>query len=74
MPFLGSIFSSIGLGLMSTLSEHSHSWEKIVYLIFAGFGSGFVVQTTIIGLQQSVKPELIPVATSSNTFLQVMGG
>ncbi|TPX69658.1 asparagine synthase (glutamine-hydrolysing) [Spizellomyces sp. 'palustris'] len=73
-PFIGSVLSSIGLGLMSTLNADSKTWQRIIYLLIAGLGSGSIVQTSVVGIQHSVSPDLIAVATSANTFVQILGG
>ncbi|KAH6586224.1 hypothetical protein BASA50_000689 [Batrachochytrium salamandrivorans] len=72
--FIGSILLTIGAVLISTLSQHSTHAEQIGYLLLAGLGVGCMIQIRTIGIQASVSPHNIAVATSSSTFFQSLGG
>lgn len=47
-PIIGTIFLSIGLGLLSLLGINSNQGEKIGFLLLMGIGVGLVLQVIFV--------------------------
>jgi hypothetical protein len=72
---LGSaILTTIGNGLLSTLSPSTSTGEWIGYQILMGAGRGFGMQMPIIAIQNTILPDLIPISMSLLSFSQAFGG
>lgn len=72
-PIAGLTIMSIGLGLMSTLTQTTPFWQLAIFAILIGMGLGLSMQTIVIALQNAVKPQELGIATSSNTFFRSIG-
>ncbi|KAJ3113462.1 hypothetical protein HDU96_003366 [Phlyctochytrium bullatum] len=75
MPFLplsGAVVA-LGAGLLSTLDESSPIFKQILYLLIAGIGVGFSIQTVLLAAQAAVEPELLSVVTTNTNFWQLVG-
>ena len=72
-PIAGLAIMSIGLALMSTLSETTPFWQLAIFAVMIGMGLGLSMQTIVIALQNAVKPQELGIATSSNTFFRSIG-
>ncbi|KAJ3046062.1 hypothetical protein HDV00_003812 [Rhizophlyctis rosea] len=72
--FSGGTILTIGIALISTLSETSNKGMQIGYLLLAGIGVGNLIQTRVIGAQASVSLKNIAVVTSTVNFCQTFGG
>jgi hypothetical protein len=73
-PIIGAGIMTIGLLLMSTLTEDTSFWILSGFAILVGAGLGLSMQTIVIALQNSVDFADMGVATSSNTFFRSLGG
>jgi hypothetical protein len=73
-PIVGAGIMTIGLLLMSTLTENTSFWILSGFAVLVGAGLGLSMQTIVIALQNSVDFADMGVATSSNTFFRSLGG
>ncbi|KAG0652816.1 MFS gliotoxin efflux transporter gliA [Hyphodiscus hymeniophilus] len=76
VPFLiaGSMMTTIGCGLLYTLSTHSTSSAWIGYQALAGLGVGLALQVPVISAQAVVAPSDLSSATAMILFAQTIGG
>ncbi|KUJ18298.1 MFS general substrate transporter [Mollisia scopiformis] len=76
VPFMiiGSCLTTVGCGLLYSLSTHSSSGEWIGYQIVAGLGIGLALQVPIISAQAIVDPSDLASATAMILFFQTIGG
>nr|KAJ3418031.1 hypothetical protein HK105_000452 [Polyrhizophydium stewartii] len=72
--FVGSVVLTVGALLMSTMTQYSTRAQQVGYQLIAGLGVGSMIQMRTIGIQASVTPENIAVATAAATFFQSLGG
>jgi hypothetical protein len=70
----GMAISSIGTGLLSTLSPTTPTGHWIGFQILAGAGRGMVFQAPFLAIQHAVKPNQISVAVGLLSFGQNAGG
>ncbi|KXS21404.1 MFS general substrate transporter, partial [Gonapodya prolifera JEL478] len=70
----GAVFQAVGGGLMYTMNADSNSGQKIGYLILAGIGLGFTLQSLTIAAQAASSDEDLSLVTSNNNFWQQVGG
>ncbi|OQE00157.1 hypothetical protein PENVUL_c057G02872 [Penicillium vulpinum] len=75
LPFLlaGGVISSIGYGLLSTLSATTPVAKWIGYQVLYGVGSGCTTAAPYIAIQSLVAPEQIPLAMAIIIFWQNIG-
>ncbi|KAE9375543.1 putative HC-toxin efflux carrier [Stipitochalara longipes BDJ] len=76
VPFMiiGSVLSTIGAGLLYTLSTTSSSGHWIGYQIITGLGIGLALQVPIIAAQASVSAADLSSVTAMILFCQTIGG
>ncbi|WP_182111505.1 DHA2 family efflux MFS transporter permease subunit [Actinotalea sp. JY-7876] len=72
-PILGMGIATVGLVLLTQLTPQMSIVTFGVMIFVLGFGLGFVMQTIVIAVQNSVSPEMVGVATSTNNFLREIG-
>ncbi len=72
-PIIGLALMTIGITLLSTLTETTSFWKLSIYAVLIGAGLGFSMQTIVIALQNSVEFKDLGVATSANTFFRSIG-
>ncbi|KAJ3158888.1 hypothetical protein HK101_001219 [Irineochytrium annulatum] len=72
--YVGSLTLALGIGLISTLTASSPEAIQIIYLFITGLGAGCVIQIRVLGLQASVDPPRIAIATAVSQFSQSLGG
>jgi hypothetical protein len=65
---------SIANGLLSTLSPSTSTAKWVGYQILLGVGRGLGTQTSIIAVQNTIAPAMIPVAMAMISFSQTFGG
>ena len=71
---LSVIFTSVGAGLLTTLSPTTATAHWIGYQIIYGLGTGFGFQQAIL-IAQTVLPRMdIPIGSSMMMFCQILGG
>ena len=72
-PIIGLALMTLGLAMLSTLTETTAFWKLAIYAILVGAGLGLSMQTIVIALQNSVDFKDLGVATSANTFFRSIG-
>ena len=72
-PVIGLAIMTVGIALLSTLSETTPYWQLSIYAIMIGAGLGLSMQTIVIALQNSVDMKDLGIATSANTFFRSIG-
>ncbi|CAB4757016.1 unannotated protein [freshwater metagenome] len=72
-PIIGLALMTVGITLLSTLTENTPFWKLSIYAVLIGAGLGFSMQTIVIALQNSVEFKDMGVATSANTFFRSIG-
>ncbi|CAG8908557.1 unnamed protein product [Penicillium egyptiacum] len=70
----GWIIWAIGLGLFSTLDQHSGLGKQIGYGILTGVGVGNTLQPSLIAVQAGVERRDMAVITSFRNFVRNLGG
>lgn len=70
----GSMFATIGYGLLSSLSPSTSNSRRIGYQVLFGIGIGSATTTPFIAVQGLVSPAQIPVAMGIVIFTQNLGG
>ncbi|MDN6605569.1 MDR family MFS transporter [Brevibacterium sp.] len=72
-PLFGTLIAGLALAWMTTLTADT-SMVLIGCMIFAmGFGLGLVMQIIVLVIQNSVAPELVGTATSTNNYFREIG-
>jgi hypothetical protein len=71
---IGSVLSTIGAGLLYTLSTTSSSAHWIGFQIITGLGIGLALQVPIIAAQGSVSAADLSSVTAMILFCQTIGG
>ncbi|MEJ6573799.1 MAG: MDR family MFS transporter [Actinomycetes bacterium] len=72
-PIIGLALMTVGIAMLSTLTETTPFWKLSIYAILIGAGLGFSMQTIVIALQNSVEFRDMGIATSANTFFRSIG-
>ncbi|KAJ5258055.1 hypothetical protein N7524_009611 [Penicillium chrysogenum] len=70
----GWIIWAVGLGLFSTLDQHSGLGKQIGYGILTGVGVGNTLQPSLIAVQAGVERRDMAVITSFRNFVRNLGG
>ncbi len=73
-PIAGTAFATVGMFLLSTLTEFSSLVALGVYLLVLGVGLGMTMQVLVIVVQNAVDFKDLGVATSGATFFRSIGG
>ena len=73
-PIVGLAVSSIGLYLLSTMTERTTSGTASLYMLILGLGMGSVMQVLVIAVQNAVDYRDLGVATSGNSLFRLIGG
>ena len=72
-PLFGTLIAGLALAWMTTLTADT-SMVLIGMMIFTmGFGLGLVMQIIVLIIQNSVAPEMVGTATSTNNFFREIG-
>lgn len=72
-PLFGTLIAGLALAWMTTLTADT-SMALIGCMIFTmGFGLGLVMQIIVLVIQNSVAPELVGTATSTNNYFREIG-
>lgn len=72
-PIAGTAVMSVGLVLLSRLTEHSSTTEMSLYFLVFGLGLGLVMQVLVLIVQNSVGYQDLGVATAGATFFRSIG-
>ena len=70
----GVAVMTIGMFLMSGMSDSTQYWRAIVYIVVLGFGLGFTLPSYTIAVQNAVEHRFLGVATSTVQFYRTIGG
>ncbi|NUS03964.1 MAG: MFS transporter [Nonomuraea sp.] len=74
LPIAGTAVATVGLFLLSGLTEHSSLLTMGAYLLVLGVGLGMTMQVLVIVVQNAVDFKDLGVATSGATFFRSIGG
>ncbi|KAA8564942.1 hypothetical protein MFRU_008g02080 [Monilinia fructicola] len=74
LMILGAVGTTVGCGLIYTLSATSTSAQWIGYQALAGLSAGLAIQIPVISTQGTVSPADLSSATAMVLFLQTIGG
>lgn len=69
---LGWAVWSVGLGLYSTLDEHSSVAKQVGYAILTGVGVGFTLQPALVAIQSVVDRKTMAVVTSARKWVRFL--
>lgn len=72
-PIIGLIIMSMGLALLTRLSETTSFLELSVYEFMIGIGLGLSMQPVVIALQNDLDFKDMGIGTSANTFFRSIG-
>jgi EmrB/QacA subfamily drug resistance transporter len=73
-PIIGTAFMTVGMFLLSRLSQTSSGGFNALAMAVFGFGLGLVMQVLIIATQNTVDYKDLGTATSGVTFFRSIGG
>jgi EmrB/QacA subfamily drug resistance transporter len=74
LPIIGAAAMTLGMYLLTTLTDHTSRATTGLFFVVLGVGMGFLMQVTTIVMQNSVGPRDMGVASSARTFFQQIGG
>jgi hypothetical protein len=72
-PIAGTAVSTVGMVLMSRLSETTPPWERGVYMWVLGVGLGLVMPVLTLAVQNALPFTDIGTGTSANLFFRNLG-
>jgi MFS family permease len=72
-PIVGSVLTTVGLGLLSTIGMHTSMLALSLYMLVLGAGIGMIMQVLVLAVQNSSKPTDLGTATAATTFFRSMG-
>lgn len=70
----GMLMMTVGMFLMSFMSEATSLWLIISYMILVGLGVGFGMPVFTLTVQNAADPNLLGVATASAQLFRSLGG
>ncbi|WP_327089221.1 MFS transporter [Nonomuraea sp. NBC_01738] len=73
-PIAGTFIATIGMFMLSQLSENTSTLAMSIDLLVLGIGLGMTMQVLVIVVQNAVGYEDLGVATSGATFFRSIGG
>ncbi|RUO95631.1 hypothetical protein BC936DRAFT_143577 [Jimgerdemannia flammicorona] len=72
--WIGSATLTVGVAMMSTLSEESNRAMEIAYVFLVGSGVGMTIQMMLLAAQGAVVGEDVAIVTALTQFFQNIGG
>jgi MFS family permease len=72
-PIVGSLLMTVGVALLATLRETTPVGLAIAFGGVLGLGVGFVMQTTLLAVQNSVEHRELGIATSTALLHRLLG-
>ena len=72
-PILGSVLTLAGAALLATLTADSTVWIAAAFGAVLGSGIGFIMQTSLLALQNGVEIRDLGVATSAALLSRMLG-
>jgi EmrB/QacA subfamily drug resistance transporter len=73
-PIVGTAVMTVGLYLLSRMTEHTSTLVMSCYFCVLGLGLGMVMQVLVIAVQNAVDYEDLGAATSGASFFRSIGG
>jgi EmrB/QacA subfamily drug resistance transporter len=73
-PIAGTLVMSLGLFLLSRMTERTTVASASLYMLVLGLGMGLVMQVLVIAVQNAVDHRDLGVATSGATLFRLIGG
>jgi EmrB/QacA subfamily drug resistance transporter len=73
-PIAGTAIATVGMYLMSRLTEHTSAAERGVYMFVLGAGLGLVMPVLTLAVQNALPFKDIGTGTSASLFFRNMGG
>ena len=73
-PILGTAITSLGLFLLSRMTDDTSLTAILGMMLLLGLGMGLVMQVLVIAVQNAVDYRDLGVATSGNTLFRSIGG
>ncbi|MCU4184980.1 MFS transporter [Acidiferrimicrobium sp. IK] len=71
---VGTAITTIGFVLLTRISVDTNFWVVSGMIFVVGAGLGLFMQTLVLAVQNSVKPQDMGVGTSAVTFFRTLGG
>jgi MFS family permease len=72
-PILGGVLMTVGAALLATIGTGTPALLASAYGAVLGSGVGFVMQTSLLALQNSVEHRDLGAATSSALLMRILG-
>jgi EmrB/QacA subfamily drug resistance transporter len=72
-PIIGSICMAVGMALLATMGISTPALAAIAYGGILGLGVGFVMQTTLLAMQNNVEHRDLGIATSTALLFRLLG-
>jgi EmrB/QacA subfamily drug resistance transporter len=72
-PILGGVLMTVGVALLATMGDDTPAVLAAVYGTVLGSGVGFVMQTSLLALQNSVDHRDLGSATSAALLMRILG-
>lgn len=73
-PIAGTLITSLGLFLLSRMTEHTTQGEAARNMLVLGLGMGMTMQVLVLAAQNAVDHRLVGVVTSGATLFRFIGG
>lgn len=74
MLIIGAFVMAAGLGLLSTMGVATSQFTSSLFMVVLGIGMGFLMQTTMLVMQNSVAQRDIGAASGASTLFRTIGG
>ncbi len=72
-PIAGSVSSLIGMVLLSMLTIHTPALLVAFFVLFVGLGAGFMMQPSLLAVQNAAAPSDLGTATSTALLFRLLG-
>ncbi|KAJ1953168.1 hypothetical protein EC988_003146 [Linderina pennispora] len=72
--WVGGTISTLGLGLLALLDEHTSTGKGLCIITISGIGVGMCMQTSLIGIQAAAQPRDMATVTAIYISLRTLGG
>lgn len=72
-PIWGGVIMTVGVAILATLQHSTHALVASAFGAVLGTGIGFVMQTSLLALQNSVRHEDLGSATSAALLSRILG-
>ncbi len=72
-PIIGSVLTTLGMFLLSLMTQNTPVWEAGLFMLPLGAGIGMIMPVLFVAIQNATSQEDLGTATSSNVFFRSMG-